>query len=206
MEDDTERRKQAMDVQDVIAQARDTLTVKRVVGEPYEKDGVTVIPAARVQGGAGWGSGEDPQGQGQGQGQGKGSGSGFSMTARRVGAFIVRDGELSRRPAVDVNRIVLGGQLVAVARPSHRPGDHQSSSQAVSEAGPCRGRTEPFQRNRLVQKRWFCDRSHSPAATSASGVQNPCPKSTSHNRPYPWVRRPFAHRNIRATIAVPPSR
>jgi uncharacterized spore protein YtfJ len=109
MEDDTERREQAMDVQDVIAQARDTLTVKRVFGEPYEKDGVTVIPAARVQGGAGGGSGEDPQGQG------KGSGSGFGMTARPVGAFIIRDGELSWRPAVDVNRIVLGGQLVAVA-------------------------------------------------------------------------------------------
>jgi uncharacterized spore protein YtfJ len=109
MEDDTERKEQAMDVQDVIAQARDTLTVKRVFGEPYEKDGVTVIPAARVQGGAGGGSGEDPQGQG------KGSGSGFGMTARPVGAFIIRDGELSWRPAVDVNRIVLGGQLAAVA-------------------------------------------------------------------------------------------
>jgi uncharacterized spore protein YtfJ len=109
MEDDMERREQAMDVQEVIAQARDTLTVKRVFGEPYEKDGVTVIPAARVQGGAGGGSGEDPQGQG------KGSGSGFGMTARPVGAFIIRDGELSWRPAVDVNRIVLGGQLVAVA-------------------------------------------------------------------------------------------
>ena len=36
-----------MEIQDVIAQARDTLTVKRVFGEPYEKDGVTIIPAAR---------------------------------------------------------------------------------------------------------------------------------------------------------------
>jgi uncharacterized spore protein YtfJ len=97
-----------LEVQDVIAQVRDTLTVKRVFGEPYEKDGVTVIPAARVQGGAGGGSGEDPQGQG------KGSGSGFGVTARPVGAFIIRDGDLSWRPAVDVNRIVLGGQVVAV--------------------------------------------------------------------------------------------
>jgi uncharacterized spore protein YtfJ len=109
MEDDTERREQAMDVHDVIAQARDTLTVKRVFGEPYDKDGVTVIPAARVLGGVGGGSGEDPQGQG------KGSGSGFGMIARPVGAFVIREGELSWRPAVDVNRIVLGGQLVAVA-------------------------------------------------------------------------------------------
>ena len=97
-----------MEIQDVIAQARDTLTVKRVFGEPYEKDGVTIIPAARVQGGAGGGSGEDAQGEG------KGSGSGYALHARPVGAFILRDGELSWRPAVDVNRIVLGGQLVLV--------------------------------------------------------------------------------------------
>jgi uncharacterized spore protein YtfJ len=97
-----------MEVQDLIAQARDTLTVKRVFGEPYEKDGVTIIPAARIQGGAGGGSGDEPQGQG------KGSGSGFGMTARPVGVFVIRGGELSWRPAVDVNRIVLGGQVVAV--------------------------------------------------------------------------------------------
>jgi uncharacterized spore protein YtfJ len=97
-----------MEVQDVIAQARDALTVKRVFGEPYEKDGVTIIPAARVQGGAGGGGAEDTQGQG------KGSGSGFGMTARPVGAFIIRDGELSWRPAVDVNRVLLGAQVVAI--------------------------------------------------------------------------------------------
>jgi len=65
-----------MDVQDVITQARDAITVKRVFGEPYEKDGVTVIPVARVQGGAGGGGGEGPEGQG------KGSGSGFGVSAR----------------------------------------------------------------------------------------------------------------------------
>jgi uncharacterized spore protein YtfJ len=97
-----------MDVQEVLAQARDSMTVKRVYGEPYEKDGVTIIPAARVQGGAGAGGGEDPQGQG------RGSGSGFGVNARPVGAFIIRGGELSWRPAVDVNRIILGGQVVAV--------------------------------------------------------------------------------------------
>jgi uncharacterized spore protein YtfJ len=97
-----------VNVDEVISGARDAITVKRVFGEPYEKDGVTVIPAARVQGGAGGGSGEDTQGQG------KGSGSGFGLTARPVGAFIIRDGELSWRPAVDVNRIVLGGQVVAI--------------------------------------------------------------------------------------------
>lgn len=97
-----------MEVQDVMAQARDALTVKRVFGEPYEKDGVTVIPAARVQGGAGGGGGEDPQGQG------KGSGAGFGVSARPVGAFLIRGGEVTWQPALDLNRVILGGQVVAV--------------------------------------------------------------------------------------------
>lgn len=97
-----------MEIQDVITQARDTMTVKRVYGEPYEKEGVTVIPAARVQGGAGGGGGEGPQGEG------RGSGTGFGMNARPVGAFMIRGSEMTWRPAVDVNRIILGAQVVAV--------------------------------------------------------------------------------------------
>ena len=97
-----------MDVQDVITQARDAITVKRVFGEPYEKNGVTVIPVARVKGGAGGGGGEGPDGQG------KGSGSGFGMSARPVGAFLIQGNDLTWRPAVDVNRVVLGAQVVAL--------------------------------------------------------------------------------------------
>lgn len=52
-----------MDVKDVITQARDVMTVKRVFGDPYELDGVTVIPAARVRGGAG--GGESNRGPGE---------------------------------------------------------------------------------------------------------------------------------------------
>jgi uncharacterized spore protein YtfJ len=99
-----------MQVQDVIAQARDALTVKRVFGEPYERDGVTIIPAARVQGATGGGGGEGTQAEGTGSG----SGAGFTMSARPVGAFVVRGDELRWEPAIDVTRIVLGGQLVAV--------------------------------------------------------------------------------------------
>jgi uncharacterized spore protein YtfJ len=97
-----------MDIRDVLAQARDAVTVKRVFGKPYEKNGITVIPAARVQGGGGGGGGEGPPGQG------KGSGSGFGLMARPVGAFLVRGDDLTWRPAVDVNRLILGSQIVAV--------------------------------------------------------------------------------------------
>jgi uncharacterized spore protein YtfJ len=98
----------AMDVQDLVARARDAVTVKRVFGKPYEKDGITVIPVAKVRGGAGGGGGEGPEGQG------KGSGSGFGLAARPVGAYLVRGDDLTWRPAVDVNRLILGSQIVAV--------------------------------------------------------------------------------------------
>ena len=67
-----------MDLQEMLGQARDAITVRRVFGDPYEKNGMTVIPAARVQGGAGGGTGEGPEGEGSG------SGGGFGLTARPV--------------------------------------------------------------------------------------------------------------------------
>jgi uncharacterized spore protein YtfJ len=97
------------EVMETIEKAKDVMTVRRVFGEPVEKDGLIVIPAARVQGGAGGGVGEGPNGEGSG------GGSGFGMTARPVGAFVIRDDDVQWRPAVDVNKVILGGQLVAIA-------------------------------------------------------------------------------------------
>jgi uncharacterized spore protein YtfJ len=89
-----------MDIQETIAAARDAITVKRVYGDPYERDGVTVIPAAAVGGGGGGGSGEGPE-----AGQ-SGGGSGFGLGARPVGAYVINEGEVRWEPAVDVSRIV----------------------------------------------------------------------------------------------------
>jgi len=97
------------DVRQSIEQAKDTMSVKRVFGDPYEKNGVTVIPAARVQGGAGGGGGEGPDGTGSG------SGVGFGVNARPAGAFVIRGEEVDWRPAIDVNRVILGGQVIAIA-------------------------------------------------------------------------------------------
>jgi uncharacterized spore protein YtfJ len=87
---------------------RDVLTVKRVFGEAYEAHGVTVIPVAALRGGGGGGGGEDVQQQ-------VGAGAGFGVTARPVGVFVVDDQGVRWEPAVDITRIVLGGQLVAAA-------------------------------------------------------------------------------------------
>lgn len=95
-----------VDVDKTIEGAKDVLTVRRVFGEPYEKNGVTIIPAARVQGGAGGGSGDSPTG--------RGGGTGFGVSAKPAGAFVIRGDEVVWRPTVDVNRVILGAQIVAV--------------------------------------------------------------------------------------------
>jgi uncharacterized spore protein YtfJ len=97
-----------MDVLERVEQMKDSMTVKRVFGDPYEKNGVTVIPAARVQGGGGAGGGEGPDGQGSG------SGGGFGVNSKPAGAFVIRGDEVAWRPAIDVNKIVFGAQLVAL--------------------------------------------------------------------------------------------
>jgi uncharacterized spore protein YtfJ len=94
-----------MDVQQLIAEARDAMTAQRVYGDPYEREGVTIIPAAAVRGGSGGGT----------NAEGEGGGGGFGLTARPVGAWVISDEGATWKPAPDVNRIVLGGQLVGLA-------------------------------------------------------------------------------------------
>jgi uncharacterized spore protein YtfJ len=89
-------------IDEILGGARDAITVRRVYGEPIEQEGLTVIPAAAVRGGGGGGGDSDGNG-----------GGGFGVAARPVGAYVIRDGEVVWRPAVDVNRLALGGQLVA---------------------------------------------------------------------------------------------
>ena len=94
-----------MDVQHMLSQAGDALTVSRVFGEPYERDGVTVIPAASVRGGGGGGSGQEGEGR-------SGGGGGFGITARPAGAYVIRGGQVSWTPALDLSRVIVGGQIV----------------------------------------------------------------------------------------------
>lgn len=89
---------------------RDALTVKRVFGDSYEVDDVTIIPVARVAGGAGGGAGE---GTDENDAQGSGFGTGFGMGANPIGVYEVRNGTITWKPAMDVNRVIHGGQVLA---------------------------------------------------------------------------------------------
>jgi hypothetical protein len=124
---------------DILEQARaatDSAAVGRVFGTPVEKDGVLILPVAVITGGGGGGSGSGsgalgikppaksddgtdsaPTGSERtgSEPEGEGSGGGFGYTARPAGVYVIRNGQVSWQPAVDVNKIVLGGQIALVA-------------------------------------------------------------------------------------------
>jgi uncharacterized spore protein YtfJ len=118
--------------------AQDTFTVRRVFGDPYERDGVLVVPVARVLGGVGAGSGggegagvparfqhggfaaaDEPAAPGTGasgehgetHGQGHGGGGGYGAQVKPLGVYVVDAAGAHWQPVVDVTRIVLGMEL-----------------------------------------------------------------------------------------------
>lgn len=95
-----------MDVSELLDRARENFGVSRVFGAPITSGDALVIPVARIQGGAGGGGGKGTE-------ESNGMGAGYGISARPAGAYIVRGEKVSWRPAVDVNRVILGAQLVA---------------------------------------------------------------------------------------------
>jgi uncharacterized spore protein YtfJ len=93
-----------MDVQKMVSRSQETATVARVYGEPHEKGGTTLIPAARVSARGGSGAARG----------GKHSGGGFRADAEPVGAFVIKNGEVEWKPVFDLSGTVRRGQLVGV--------------------------------------------------------------------------------------------
>lgn len=96
-----------MEISEVVDRARDALSVERVFGQPIQQGESVILPVAKVRGGGGGGSG--------GAKDQEGEGGGFGLMVAPAGAFVVRGEKIRWMPAVDLNRIVLGGQLVALA-------------------------------------------------------------------------------------------
>src|SRR2546425_11628261 len=94
-----------MRVMDVVNEAKGAMRASEVFGTPYEKNGVTIIPAAKIAGGAGGGGDE---------GQPQAGGVGFGVSSRAVGAFVIKGGDVSWQPALALNRIILMGQVGAI--------------------------------------------------------------------------------------------
>ena len=92
-----------MNPQQILTNAQDAMSARRVFGDPIQAGDVTLLPVAVVAGGGGGGEKGSDEG-----------GAGFGLSARPAGVFAVRDGKVQWRPAINVNRVVLGGQIVAV--------------------------------------------------------------------------------------------
>jgi uncharacterized spore protein YtfJ len=115
-------RGETMDAHEVLNHARDAMTVKRVFGDPYEKDGITVIPVASVMGGAGAGGGtgvaSKPASAGEENGEegagDSGYGMGYGLRATPAGVYVIKGGEVEWKPALDTNRLILQRAGVAI--------------------------------------------------------------------------------------------
>jgi hypothetical protein len=91
-----------MEPSEFIPRFADSFAAKRVYSEPCHEDGVTIITAAAVRGGGGMGQNATAHE----------GGGGLGLSARPVGAYIARNGRVVWKPALDLSRIVLRGQLV----------------------------------------------------------------------------------------------
>jgi uncharacterized spore protein YtfJ len=98
-----------MEAGNVISETRNAISVRRVFGKPYQRDGVVVIPVARIGGGGGG------RGGGNGSEPSNGSGFGFRVSGQPVGVYVIRDGKVRWKPAIDVNRLLVRAQMVAAA-------------------------------------------------------------------------------------------
>jgi uncharacterized spore protein YtfJ len=90
-------------VETAMDKMRENLKPDLVYGEAIERDGALFLPAAKVRGGGGGGG--DAEGS---------NGGGFGLTAKPAGMYVIRDGTASWQPAIDLNRVILGGQIVGI--------------------------------------------------------------------------------------------
>ena len=116
-----------MDVENILAKATENLSVRRVFGTAYEKDGMLIIPVALVVGGGGGGGGtartgggdaaarpDDPPEAGPAGPEAAsrdpgrtGAGGGFGGLLLPSGVYVVTGDRVRWVPAVDLTIVVL---------------------------------------------------------------------------------------------------
>ena len=92
-----------MNMPEVLDEVRASIEAKRVYADPVHEDGVTVVPAAAVRGGGGGGT--DDEGQG---------GGGFGIAGRPTGAWVVKEGQVTWKPAIDATKLMMLGEVTAM--------------------------------------------------------------------------------------------
>jgi uncharacterized spore protein YtfJ len=104
-----------MALRELVDSATEAATVKRVFGQPIERDGATVIPVASVRGGFGGGEAESSvQPSDASQPRPHDWGGGGAWSASPAGVYVLKDGAATWVPAVDANRTILLGCLTGI--------------------------------------------------------------------------------------------
>lgn len=102
----------------LIERIQEKFTARIVYGDPIEKDGTVLLPAAWVAGGGGGGSeigGESGSERG---------GGGFGLYARPVGSWVLTGDGARWVPAVDLTAIVIVSGAVLMSFLRHRAKRH----------------------------------------------------------------------------------
>src|SRR5262245_44608266 len=100
-----------INVLETVREVVDNAAAGKVFGAPTAHDGLIVLPVAKVAGGGGGGGGTSPAQDGA---ESTGTGGGVGVSATPLGVFVIKDGAVDWRPVVDINKVILGGQLVAI--------------------------------------------------------------------------------------------
>jgi acyl-coenzyme A synthetase/AMP-(fatty) acid ligase len=130
-----------MTTRDIFDRSADLITPKRVFGDPYTSDGVTVIPAASIRGAGGGGEGKrDAE---------HGDGGGFAVNARPAGVVEITGDTVRWKVLFDLNRAITGTSSLS----------WPTSSCVGSLTAP---RLEP-------PLRWPASRTHMPVADAPPG-------------------------------------
>ncbi len=96
-----------------IGQVHDRASVKTVFGEPFQVNGRTIIPIAKVQYGFGFGVGRSKEKEKEEEESGEGGGGGAGVSIRPIAVLEITGQETKVKPVMDVTRLALAGMLLA---------------------------------------------------------------------------------------------
>jgi len=96
-----------------IGQVHERASVRTVFGEPFQVDGRTIIPVAKVQYGFGFGVGRSKEKEKEEEESGEGGGGGAGVSIRPIAVLEITGQETKVKPVVDVTRLALAGMLLA---------------------------------------------------------------------------------------------
>ena len=96
-----------MGTNEILKRTGRVLTAERVFAPASVQDGITVIPAAHVRGGGGAGGGKVHDEEGEG--------GGFGVSASPAGAIVIDGHDVKWKVPFDLNRVIVGGQVVGIA-------------------------------------------------------------------------------------------